>query len=653
MIIKDFNIRISEDNVLDILGCTRDNDIYGDVLSELRTMLPHAYALLEPVALVEIGEFAGRERGAVYCITSAGSKISEWSSQLFDDGEYLKGMLADAIADDYVFQIEHNLVDVLKDMCIQNHVGIIRRLEAPQDIDITMQRRALEITDCNDLAGITVNSSCMYYPVKTLCAIFETSDDIDDFEIEHDCTRCTNKECRFRSENKTLIKVVDDNRTTTLICSTGKTLYEVLLENGYFINAPCGGNGRCGKCGVKIMDKYGESMGYKLACSLIPDDGMIVVLSNAAKEKMSILSESSHSISYESDYGSDMGAEYGIAVDIGTTTIVMQLVEISSGVVRKTYTAINGQRVYGADVISRITASVDGLSEQLASIIRQQLIEGINDLTESGNIEIKRAIIAGNTTMIHLLMGYSCETLGTVPFTPVNIDRIHLEAAKIFDLDKYYFDIDVIPGISAFVGGDIVSGMYALDFHKSDKICILLDLGTNGEIAIGNKDRLLVSSMATGPAFEGGNIVCGTGSIGGAVCGVKIDGDRIRVETINNETPVGICGSGIIETVYELLNKDVIDVAGNFNSNDDRYLLTYGRDREEIAVYPKDIREIQLAKAAVRAGIETIISKYGVEYDEISSIYIAGGFGHNINIDKAIGIGLLPEVCRDRTESIV
>ena len=602
MIIKDFNIRISEDNVLDILGCTRDNDIYGDVLSELRAMLPHAYALLEPVALVEIGEFAGRERGAVYCITSAGSKISEWSSQLFDDGEYLKGMLADAIADDYVFQIEHNLVDVLKDMCIQNHVGIIRRLEAPQDIDITMQRRALEITDCNDLAGITVNSSCMYYPVKTLCAIFETSDDIDDFEIEHDCTRCTNKECRFRSENKTLIKVVDDNRTTTLICSTGKTLYEVLLENGYFINAPCGGNGRCGKCGVKIMDKYGESMGYKLACSLIPDDGMIVVLSNAAKEKMSILSESSHSISYESDYGSDMGAEYGIAVDIGTTTIVMQLVEISSGVVRKTYTAINGQRVYGADVISRITASVDGLSEQL---------------------------------------------------TPVNIDRIHLEAAKLFDLDKYYFDIDVIPGISAFVGGDIVSGMYALDFHKSDKICILLDLGTNGEIAIGNKDRLLVSSMAAGPAFEGGNIVCGTGSIGGAVCGVKIDGDRIRVETINNETPVGICGSGIIETVYELLNKDVIDVAGNFNSNDDRYLLTYGRDREEIAVYPKDIREIQLAKAAVRAGIETIISKYGVEYDEISSIYIAGGFGHNINIDKAIGIGLLPEVCRDRTESIV
>ena len=97
-------------------------------------------------------------------------------------------------------------------------------------------------------------------------------------------------------------------------------------------------------------------------------------------------------------------------------------------------------------------------------------------MTESGNIEIKRAIIAGNTTMIHLLMGYSCETLGTVPFTPVNIDRIHLEAAKLFDLDKYYFDIDVIPGISAFVGGDIVSGMYALDFHKSDKICILLVL---------------------------------------------------------------------------------------------------------------------------------------------------------------------------------
>jgi uncharacterized 2Fe-2S/4Fe-4S cluster protein (DUF4445 family) len=333
---------------------------------------------------------------------------------------------------------------------------------------------------------------------------------------------------------------------------------------------------------------------------------------------------------------------------------------------------VNPQRVYGADVISRMRASKEGTLEQLRDIIRSSLSEGIISAIREVGIEasqLKQIAIAGNTTMIHLLMGYSCETLGVYPFLPVNIDTITLKFKDLFFQDlrlvnKYNnfseegnnllqliqeLPVVILPGISTFVGGDIVAGLAVCGYHTSEEICLLIDLGTNGEIAIGNKERILVTSTAAGPAFEGGNISCGVGSIPGAISRVSLEADHITLETIGEQKPIGICGTGVIELVSELFRNGVIDETGllieeYFKSG---YPIV---ESEEVSIRftQKDIRELQLAKAAVRAGIEVLLKRYGVTYQQLEKVYLAGGFGFYLDIDKAIKISLLPEEFRDK-----
>lgn len=214
------------------------------------------------------------------------------------------------------------------------------------------------------------------------------------------------------------------------------------------------------------------------------------------------------------------------------------------------------------------------------------------------------------------------------------------------------FPITVYPGISTYVGGDITAGLYALDFHEKESVSVLIDLGTNGEMAIGKQNQIYVTSTAAGPAFEGGNITCGTGSIPGAICSVFIDENKkANVETIGGKDPLGICGTGVLETTYELLKAGVIEESGLMDEDyfEDGFELSHTKD---IRFYQKDIREIQLAKSAVRAGLETLILEYGISYDEIEHIYIGGGFGYKMNVKKAIEIGLFPEACADKIISI-
>lgn len=202
------------------------------------------------------------------------------------------------------------------------------------------------------------------------------------------------------------------------------------------------------------------------------------------------------------------------------------------------------------------------------------------------------------------------------------------------------------------MGADIVSGIIACGLHRSDKICILVDAGTNGEMAIGNKDRILVASTAAGPAFEGGNIRCGVAGIPGAIASITIGEDergKMSFETIGNEKPIGICGSGVIELTYELLKNGLIDETGLLNEAyfDSGYPLT-----EDIVFTVKDVREVQLAKSAIRTGIEILIHEYGVGYEEIDRLYLAGGFGKHMSLEKSIGIGLLPEELAGRITAV-
>lgn len=334
-----------------------------------------------------------------------------------------------------------------------------------------------------------------------------------------------------------------------------------------------------------------------------------------------------------------------ICIDIGTTTLAFSMIKKNGQDVE--YTAMNMQRRFGADVISRIEAANRGRGSELREIIIFQIINGVKTLIEKCAEEPEIIVISGNTVMTHLLMGYPCNSLGEYPFKPYSADTVVTSFDKLTNNKMLDIPVTVIGGISAFVGGDIVSGLYMCDFDLSDNINLFIDLGTNGEMAVGGKDKIFVTSTAAGPAFEGGKISCGTGSIDGAICSVDIKSKTIK--TINDKEACGICGTGIIETVAGLWENGLIDETGLLNKKyfDKGYPVT-----DNIMFTQQDIREIQTAKSAIRSGIEMLIKKIGKNYNQIEKVYLAGGFGYRLTPEKACSIGLIPKELLGKIEAV-
>lgn len=466
------------------------------------------------------------------------------------------------------------------------------------------------------------------------------------------------------------VQVLREGTMTDLSAERGANLLDTLRAHDIYVSAACGGQGKCGKCKVRFILGAAEISeadrqfftqqqledGWRLACLASPRENCSLQIPSGDESDFEIVSD------YREDVQDEKKADaagYDIGIDIGTTTIAVDLIGRSSGTVLCTHTLINHQRAYGADVISRIQASNEGKKEELKESIRRDLYEGIYTVLSQYGVsaaEVSRIAIAGNTTMGHLLMGYSCETLGVYPFTPVNVGTIETTFAEMFGsvegLDGSICPAQIIllPGITTYVGADISAGMLCCDFEKKEKPCLLIDLGTNGEMALGNKEKILVTSTAAGPAFEGGNISCGMGSVKGAICQVDlVDGEPV-CRTIGDKAPIGLCGTGVIESVSALVREEIIDETGMLDEDyfDDGYELARTPEGEPIVLTQKDVREIQLAKSAVRAGAETLMLRYGVSYDDIETVYLAGGFGYRMNIEKAVSIGLLPEELQEK-----
>jgi uncharacterized 2Fe-2S/4Fe-4S cluster protein (DUF4445 family) len=500
------------------------------------------------------------------------------------------------------------------------------------------------------------------------------------------------------------VTVVEDEKLKVLSGEAGDSLLEILQRGDISITVPCGGRGICGKCKVQVIEgeippskedikfftKEEIEEGYRLACHAYPkiSCAIKVILQREEFEVLTtiempegsrtrkILEDSEgfetrkvlEKSEEQKDIENSEDINYGIAIDIGTTTIAMQLIELSSGRLEEVYTAINSQRSFGADVISRIEASNKGEGESLRRTLLLDLKNGVEHFFEylslkkreiNEKITIEKIHITGNVTLIHLMMGYSCQTLGVSPFTPVNINIINTSYGELFGGEKGEcghpdIPIMIFPGISTYVGGDIVAGIYGLGMEEQDKTSILVDLGTNGEIAIGNKNKILATSTAAGPAFEGGNITCGVGSIPGGIYGVTLVDKKPIIRTIGSKNPIGICGTGVVDVVHEMLKEEFIDETGLLEDEtfQEGFLLAHTEQGREIIVTQKDIREIQLAKSAIRAGLETLMYHYGVTYDEIEDIYIAGGFGYKLDITKAIGIGLLPKEVKAKIKAV-
>ena len=661
--------------VLKSMDCYEDSPVYEEIVDEYHEICDELLRMAEPVGILGFGTLQKSiatkkyKEGTpiVYAVLSIGDKIKQYSTKAFREGDYVKGMLCDAIADNLLFSLEKRMLEKLEEVCREHKVGILQRLEAPQDIPMESQKAAWEYLELKKRFGIEISSGFMFDPVKTSCQVFILTEDEKVFKAHHDCRKCPNVKCRLRNIPKTEIEVCQGKQSRRILLEEGESVMDGLIREGFYISAPCGGKGRCGKCGIQILegeaqiqkeDKKHFSLselenGWRLSCKLYPGEDLKIAFHRKDESDFEILGDCSDAATEKKMPESG----YQAAVDIGTTTIAMELLGKDSGMPIHTVTCINRQRAYGADVISRIQACVDGKKRELQDCIRRDLQKSLAQLAEEAGIsleKIDRISIAGNTTMGHLLMGYDCDTLGVYPFKPVNIDFIKQSCEEILGGSGCSAQTELLPGISTFVGGDIVSGLYACGFDQSDEICLLVDLGTNGEMALGNKERIYVTSTAAGPAFEGGNITWGTGSVAGAICSVTIQDKKASIRTIQDRPPVGICGTGVLETAMELVKAGIVDETGLMDEEyfEDGFPLAQTEDGRNIVFTREDIREIQLAKSAVRAGVETLLLRYGIEKDQISKVYLAGGFGFKLDKKKAIAIGMLPKEFHDRIVTV-
>ncbi|WP_243037298.1 ASKHA domain-containing protein [Blautia obeum] len=673
--LHDLTFSIKKETVFKSMNCYEDSPVYEDVVDAYEEIYEDMLALVEPVGIFGFGilpksvETKKYKAGTpiIYMVTSIGDGIKKCSTKAFQEGDYVKGMLCDAMADDALFSMEDQVVEKLKEICAEHQVGVAARLEAPHDISMESQKEAWEHLELKKRFGIDISTGYMFDPVKTSCQVFILTEDTSTFNAHHDCRKCPNVNCKLRNIPDTEVIVHKGNEVKTILVKGTESLLDALIRENYYVSAVCGGKGRCGKCRIRVLS--GETLitdedkavftkeelaaGWRLSCRVYPYEELEISFEQNDESQFEILS------SYQGEASGSVGEEsaYDIAVDIGTTTIAMELLGGDSKKVIHTVTTINGQRVYGADVISRIKASTDGKKQGLQDSIRRDLQKGISRLVQETGIsrdKVKNIVIGGNTTMGHLLMGYDCDTLGVYPFTPVNIDFIEGTDKEIIGEGTGGAKVTLLPGISTYVGGDIVSGLYACGFEKTSDVCLLVDLGTNGEMALGNKDRILVTSTAAGPAFEGGNITWGTGSIPGAICSVKLEGTDVQVKTIRDQAPEGICGTGVVEITAELVREEIVSDSGVLDDEffERGFPLAKTPDGKEIVFTQKDVREIQLAKAAVRAGVETLLLRYGIEKEDVSRVYLAGGFGYKLDTSKAIAIGMLPEEFKDRIEAV-
>ncbi|MCI5874578.1 MAG: ASKHA domain-containing protein [Clostridiales bacterium] len=448
-----------------------------------------------------------------------------------------------------------------------------------------------------------------------------------------------------------------------------KSLLALMQEQKIYTIAPCNGKGECGRCRVRflfgapvptekerrLLAREELESGIRLACAVHVTESCRIFLGESGEENMAALTEKQEQSKMSlNQSGND---SYGIAIDIGTTTLAAELFSLSDGRTISIASGVNHQRAYGADVISRISAANEGKGGLLQESIRADIVRLTKELLRDAIAfeDVKQIAVVGNTTMCHLLRGLSCEKLGCAPFVPTDNSLYETDAMQLLGVEGWGAKVTILPGISAFVGADIVAGIYASGMDIKEEAGLLLDIGTNGEMVLGYDGGLLVTSAAAGPVFEGGNVSCGMPGIPGAICHATLCGTDWNCEMIDGKPPVGICGTGIIDIVSELVKAGRVDENGTIEEPwfTDGITVT-----GKVSFNQKDIREVQMGKAAIRAGIETLMAEYAKATDtqgkenENLTVYLAGGFGHYMDIAKAIHIGMFPGTFAGCTECI-
>jgi len=421
----------------------------------------------------------------------------------------------------------------------------------------------------------------------------------------------------------------------------GTTISDAGIKAGVKIKLPCAGNGRCGKC---IVEVGGERV---LACRTSVIDGVEVIVPDEDTGK--VIAATEHRAVELGDI-SPLSEGYGLAVDIGTTTVAAEIVDLSNGNVVFQTADMNRQRSRGEDVLARIEYAGEGGTDEL----RKSVVDTINDLIGRCDIEgfspekITSAYIAGNTAMTHLFLGIDPTPIRYPPFEPVVKEATITGAESGLTISK---DAKVIcmPSVASYVGGDITSDIVDSGMDRSEGLALLIDVGTNGEVAIGNADMLLTCSSSAGPAFEGSQMTSGMLAREGAIDSVRIVDGKVHYTVIGGGEPKGICGSGIIDLVAQLFLAGMLDRRGNFtelSGAKDGVFTVVG----DVVITQSEISNVIMTKAAIYSAAGTMVRTLGVTFEDLDKIYIAGGFGNFIDMESAISIGLFPDVDRSKYE---
>lgn len=432
------------------------------------------------------------------------------------------------------------------------------------------------------------------------------------------------------------VTVISNSIKKELTCEKGENLLSILQKHGYRITASCGGRGVCGKCKVKVINGDFENIenGYVLSCvAKVNSDCEIEVFETSGGGL-------TYTRSSQNQIDSQQG--FGVALDIGTTTLAFSLVNLQTGEEIKTKGVLNSQGSFGADVISRIVSSNEGNTKALQQCVLNQTREMLELYTAECGEKIKKLYVCGNTTMLHLFLATSVEGIGKYPFIPEFVDTVRLLGKE---LNLPVDEVVLLPSVAAYLGADVVAGGIACDIGGANNL--LVDIGTNGEMLLHTNGKFYSTSTAAGPCFEGANIECGTGGVAGAIDHLTIKDGKTEYTTIGDKEPVGICGAGLVDAVAEMFKCEVFDESGAFNGDEDKFYLT-----DKVYISQKDIRNYQLAKSAVFSGIKVLIMRSGLEYKDIDKLFIAGGLGFYLNKENAVETGLLPKELKDKIEVI-
>lgn len=476
----------------------------------------------------------------------------------------------------------------------------------------------------------------------------------------------------------------------------GETLSEIAGKASVTINTDCAGQGTCGKCKVKIisgdaglpddteklfLSKEELDNGIRLACRVkIQNDLTVQVLSATGnmgrKKDMARLPEGFVPDRIEWRQGEPKEC-FGLAFDIGTTTVVGMLWDLRKAEPVGTAARTNPQSVYGADVISRIMycGQEEGNLKQMQRLIAECFNDIVREFEEEYKIDpkaINKVTAVGNTTMSHLLLGVDPQSLALAPFSPGFTGLVSVKAKELNLIIDENAMVNVLPNIAGHVGSDIVAVLLFSGLKEMEGANLAIDIGTNGEILLANSGTVLTCSTAAGPAFEGACIHHGMRAATGAIEGVKIQEGEVKLSVIGDAKPVGICGSGLIDCVAELLKSGMITKKGKLLSKEEaekaglpdslakrlvdgangKSFILYSDEENDIYITQKDIREVQLAKGAILAGIKIMMQELKLEDSLLNNVFLAGAFGNYIKKESALTIGLLPAVSPGKVVSI-